>query len=242
MATPPNPRTCPPVAAPAGVWLGLETTGLRGSVAVARADPTGLSEVASRSLPITGRSAQTLAPTIIDLLGARDLKPADLAAIVVAAGPGSFTGLRVGVVTAKTLAYATGAALLAVDSLDALADAAAPPETADAKLWALLDAQRGELFAAPFAASGDRWQRDGENRRLTHEQAEAERQRGAWLIGPPVAKLVDDSLANAAEPNAESVLRVAWRRWRDDPTVTDPFQLTPAYHRPSAAEEKADSA
>ena len=64
-----------------------------------------------------------LMPAIDFLMNSVDLKPADLDRIVVAQGPGSYTGLRVAVATAKTLAYALGIELVGVSSLYALAAA-----------------------------------------------------------------------------------------------------------------------
>src|SRR6201999_4451574 len=96
------------------------------------------------------RSAQTLLPAIGELLRTCGWRPAELELICTTTGPGSFTGLRIGVTTAKTLAYATGAKLIGVNTLAALAAAVQP--TTD-RVWAILDAQRQELFAAVFATN-----------------------------------------------------------------------------------------
>jgi tRNA threonylcarbamoyl adenosine modification protein YeaZ len=69
--------------------------------------------------------------------------------VVVAVGPGSFTGLRIGVTTAKTLAYAVGAEVIGVNTLAVIASQA---PRSDTPLWVVIDAQRGELFAAKFDA------------------------------------------------------------------------------------------
>ena len=67
-------------------------------------------------------------------------------------GPGSFTGLRVGVVCAKTLAYATGARLAAVDTLEAIA-ANSPPDVETVHV--ITDAQRGDLFVGTYRRTAD---------------------------------------------------------------------------------------
>jgi tRNA threonylcarbamoyladenosine biosynthesis protein TsaB len=72
---------------------------------------------------------------------------ADLDRIAVGVGPGSFTGLRIGVATARALAQATGAELAAVSTLRALAEGVPPPERGTLVL-AVIDARRGEVFAA----------------------------------------------------------------------------------------------
>ncbi len=76
------------------------------------------------------------------LLGDAGLTFADVARIGVGVGPGSFTGLRIGVASARALAQATGAELVAVPTLTALAQH-------DGNVLAVLDARRGEAFAAP---------------------------------------------------------------------------------------------
>ncbi|MGT2923830.1 tRNA (adenosine(37)-N6)-threonylcarbamoyltransferase complex dimerization subunit type 1 TsaB [Streptococcus caviae] len=77
--------------------------------------------LASMTLNIKKNHSVSLMPAIDFLLKSADLKPADLDRIVVAEGPGSYTGLRVAVATAKTLAYALAIDLVGVSSLQALA-------------------------------------------------------------------------------------------------------------------------
>ncbi len=97
--------------------LAIETTGLQGSVACA--DKGEL--LACELLRPDQRSAQSLVPAIDKILKSQGWSPTDLNGIAVAIGPGSFTGLRVGVATGKVLAWACGAALYGVDSLEAAA-------------------------------------------------------------------------------------------------------------------------
>jgi tRNA threonylcarbamoyladenosine biosynthesis protein TsaB len=85
------------------------------------------------------------------------VSPADLHAIAIGAGPGSFTGLRIGMATAKGIAFAAGRPLWAVSSLAALAEDARQeladgprPAQADSVICAALDARRGEVFAGCF--------------------------------------------------------------------------------------------
>lgn len=77
--------------------------------------------------------------------------PGDVERIGVGVGPGSFTGLRIGVATARGLAASAGADLVAVSTLDALAAGAAAH---DGPVLAVLDARRGEAFAATYTAGG----------------------------------------------------------------------------------------
>jgi tRNA threonylcarbamoyladenosine biosynthesis protein TsaB len=72
----------------------------------------------------------------------------DVERIGVGVGPGTFTGLRIGVATARALAQATGAQLAAVSTLEALATAAADAQPSAHRVLAVLDARRGEAFVA----------------------------------------------------------------------------------------------
>lgn len=227
--------------ATAGPWLAIETAGLYGSLAAGEVTEVGCHLLERVDLRTDARSAQTLAPAIDDLLKRLGWAPTDLACVAVAIGPGSFTGLRVGIVTAKTLAYATGAAILGVDTLDALAEAATPPGQPDAGLWTVLDAQRQELFAAHYvpnkAADDGRWRRDEPTKRMTREALAACARPSDRVVGPIAESLQIKAECVDGNPTAEAVLRVAHRRWLEGASDSV-FALAPQYHRLSAAEEK----
>src|SRR5438132_10647915 len=97
--------------------LILETSGRVGQVALAR----GPRLLELRRLDETRRHARDLAPAVADLLDKQHWTPRAIQAVLVDRGPGSYTGLRVGIISAKTFAYATGCALLAVDAFAAIA-------------------------------------------------------------------------------------------------------------------------
>ena len=129
-----------------------------------------------------------LAPALQQLLAEADWSPKSVELVAVAVGPGSFTGLRIGVTTAKTFAYAVGAEVIGVNTLDALA-AQAPPSAAP--LWTMLDAQRQELFAAKFIVDARRStctrSRDVHHRRKTHGLPNL--QPGDRVTGPALSRL-----------------------------------------------------
>lgn len=95
-----------------------------------------------------------------ELLAEAGLRWVDVGRIGVGVGPGTFTGLRIGVATARALAQSTGAELVAVSTLHALAAGAleaapsADRRTARSAVLAVIDARRGEAFAAGWDASG----------------------------------------------------------------------------------------
>ena len=94
--------------------------------------------VAESTVTVKKNHSISLMPTIDFLVAQAGWQPADLERIVVAQGPGSYTGLRVAVATAKTLAYALGIDLVGVSSLQAL--------TADGIVIPIMDARRNNVY------------------------------------------------------------------------------------------------
>jgi tRNA threonylcarbamoyladenosine biosynthesis protein TsaB len=93
----------------------------------------------------TRRHGRDLVPSIRDLLAAASTRVNELELIAVGLGPGSYTGLRIGLTAAKVLAYASGAVLVGFDSLEA----AAEDTPSDAlHVVAVADAQRGDVYTA----------------------------------------------------------------------------------------------
>lgn len=125
-------------------WLlALESASERASVALLRdGEP-----VARGDLPPGRPASEALLPAVLAILADVGLAPAALAAIAVSIGPGSFTGLRVGVATAKGLAFGVEQRVVAVPTLAALAARGAALSPAP-QVVATLDARRGELYAA----------------------------------------------------------------------------------------------
>jgi tRNA threonylcarbamoyladenosine biosynthesis protein TsaB len=129
--------------------LVLETSHKVGVVALA----SGEAIVAERRLDEARRHARDLAPAIQELLQTQGWRARDLDAVIVSRGPGSYTGLRVGIMSAKTLAYAVGCPLIAVNTFDAIAArgfASARPQAAN--LDVIADAQQSNVYAQRFGA------------------------------------------------------------------------------------------
>ncbi len=93
------------------------------------------------------RHGRDLIPCVAAILAEAGLNVGQVDVLGVGLGPGSYTGLRVGVMAAKTLAYVTGAAVVGLDSLEAVARNA-PPEAL--RISVIGDAQRGDLYVADF--------------------------------------------------------------------------------------------
>lgn len=101
--------------------------------------------------------AEQLLPLVRRVLAAGGAKPRDLASIVVGVGPGPFTGLRVGVAAAITMAEALGLSVRGVCSLDVVAiDWAGRPDRPDTEFVVVTDARRKEVYWARYAADGTR--------------------------------------------------------------------------------------
>ena len=128
--------------------LALETTDAQGSVALC----VGGEILTTRRLETERRSAQTLAPTIRETLAEFGWAPGDVDAVAVAVGPGSFTGLRVGVATAKMFAWAVGAKIVGVDALEAIASEIGrlPNGETSGTVSVGIDAQRGDAAVRRF--------------------------------------------------------------------------------------------
>lgn len=129
------------------IRVAIETSTPLGSVAVARDDRL-LAEVATG---VQSRHAETVLPALETALGLARLERTAIEEVVVGAGPGSFTGVRVAGATGKGLAAALGVPFVAWSSLLAVAAAV----VADRPVCALFDARRGEVYAGCWRLPDD---------------------------------------------------------------------------------------
>lgn len=211
--------------------LLLETSGRRGIVALARGEC-----VAGRRILDEGRrNARDLAPAVADLLGEQDWSARQLDAVVVSRGPGSYTGLRVGIVSAKALAYATGCALIAIDTFAAIARQA-PGECT--RLDVVADAQQQNVYVQSFAGA----EPVTELTILPFSDWLNHRDGSAWVSGPGLLKWEGRIPAEVLrvpvdrrEPAIESLLALGLERLRAG-SRDDVFALEPLYLRASSAE------
>ena len=154
--------------------LGLDTSTSTAGIALVTEDRV----VAEARHDTSGRGADLLV-TIDSLCRAASVAPTDLEAIAIGAGPGSFTGLRIGMATAKGIAFAANRPLWAVSSLAALAEDAwqemlrhGTEDQTSPLIGAALDARRGEIFAG--------WFRNGVA--LAPERVLAPQELARWLV------------------------------------------------------------
>lgn len=186
--------------------------------------------VREEALPDDRRASEELLPAVARSLEAAGTTLSACDRIAVCAGPGSFTGLRVGLASAWALGRAAGIPVEAVPTLEALAETLRPEGAR--RVAAVLDAGRGEVVLAVFALEGDRARPEGPTVRLSVEEARAR------VAGLPTAALPPDLLfpggvAPATSPSRALALAVS-RAPGEEPRS----RLEGIYSRPSAAEEK----
>src|SRR5207248_10249793 len=124
--------------------LAVDTSGRQGGVALARGNGDKLEIIESTSIA-RGTFSAELIPQISDLLRRHQFAQQQLQGLVAVTGPGSFTGLRVGLTAVKALAEVLRIPIAMVTSLELLLEAAG----AESGVMAVLDAGRGEVYAAP---------------------------------------------------------------------------------------------
>ena len=232
------------------VILAVDTSGMCGTIALRR-DGQLIAECELEQSK--RRHAQTLVTQIHDLLQSHQLAPIDIGVVAVSHGPGSFTGLRVGIVFAKTFAYVTGCSIVAVDTLQAVAAAVTVDGFSEiTSLHVVSDAQRKQLFVSPFLRDSDGWWNpagpinivDCEAWCVAAAHSSAPR---FAVTGPGLVKVADDLSSSVQRlpeelwtPRAAQVALIG-ERLATKNEIADPFELEPFYLRKSSAEEKREA-
>ncbi len=217
--------------------VGIETSGATGSVAVVDYD----GQEAERSF----RGHLTHARELIAVLDALTKEVGagrdELALVSVSQGPGSYTGIRVGVTAAKCLAWALGTEAAGVMSLDVIARGVAP-QGSPARLHVVVDAKRGVVYHAAYSPDAETWRREGAPAVLPPETVVKLVSPGEILVGDGIA-LIDAPLSGVqvlaeAEgvPRAAHVARMGIERMLAGRTVA-PGELLPIYMRAPEAVE-----
>ena len=219
--------------------LAIETSGRLGSVALA----DGPRVLVEEQFPHGLKHAAEIIPMIDRLCRAQGWSPRDLQVVYVSTGPGSFTGLRVGVTLAKTLALATGVKIVAVPTVRVLLENA----PADARnVIIVLDAKRDQIFTARFERAEGDW--------IERQPAHLGSLAAMLDQSPRPVHLLGEGIPYHRKfiPDDPAVLITSEETWRARAAAvaqigaamagqgqfTDPYRLTPLYIRKPEAEEK----
>ena len=224
--------------------LAIETSARTGSLAAVE-DGRVLAE---DQFPHGLKHAAEIIPRLDALCRGQGWSPRDVGEVYVSVGPGSFTGLRIGITLAKTLGFATGARLVAVPTVRVLARNA-PPEARHLVL--VLEAKRDQIYTARFGRTGAQgpW--------VEAEPAHLDSLSAALARSPRPVHLLGEGIPYHQKfipPDDADVIQTPPELWRPRAAAvaeegapmaaagrfTDPQQLLPIYIRRPEAEEKAD--
>jgi len=216
--------------------LVTDTSGKNGSVALARAGEAVDDDVhIIESVPLTGGtfSAQ-LVPQLADLLSRHGFSKTQIDAFIVVSGPGSFTGLRVGLAAIKALAEILAKPIVAVSLLEVLASGGG----GSGKVMSGIDAGRGEVYAGEyeFADGATRLIRE----KLLSKEEFLESARGGHVVTADQkiadqARAVGLAVVPVGTINPKMIGRLGWRKLQAGETI-DPAQLDANYIRRTDAE------
>jgi len=228
------------------IVLGIETSSDVGSVAVC--DDGAV--LAAHVFPPGPRHARNIMPAVDDVLGRAGLGKYQVDAVAVSEGPGSFTGLRIGIACAKALAFALGWRCVGVPSLEVLVQNVSAAEArAHAIACPVRDARRDRVYGTIFRWEEGRW-RDTTGVLLEPPAALAARlPRDAIVFGSGVGAYPELFPATrfAVGPaaletgRAEATARLGRERIRAG-AAADPLVLVPRYYRLTEAEEQLNAA
>ena len=190
-----------------GILLGMDTCGAVGSIALARLQNGSLELLGEKEIA-GGELSVALVQGIADLLVSSGIRVHDLAGIVAVAGPGSFTGIRVGLAAVKGLAEAVNLPVVTLSRLALLADSAQAP-------CAVLDAHRGQFYCGMYG--------DGNAREMLLTAGEINSMGGLTgrvaVCEETVAQLLEElygepELIRVPPPRAAAALRFSLSKWR----------------------------
>lgn len=216
--------------------LAADTSGKQGSIALAECG-TGESRAGVEVIEVVplagGTFSAQLVPQIAALLEKHGLRKSDLGGFAVVSGPGSFTGLRVGLAAIKALAEILNKPIAAVSLLEALASSG----VARGPVLAALDAGRGDVYAGDYEIGTE--VNPHRERLLSREEFVAEAA-GKAVVTPDamlaeIARTAGIPVERIEYPNSGVVARLGWERLRRGETVS-PEELEANYLRHSDAE------
>ena len=223
--------------------LAIDTSGKQGSIALARAgEPTadgGDFEIIEIAPLVGGTFSAQLIPQIAELLSSNGFMKTAIGAFAVVSGPGSFTGLRIGLAAVKALAEVLSKPIAAVSLLEVCVFASG----AQGKVMSALDAGRTEVYVGEYEIPAHTTQvlREQVPRESILSRSEFLAQAKGWTVVTPDSVLAEAAGAAGltvsvlAPISAADVARLGWRKIQSSETV-GPEQLEANYIRRTDAE------
>lgn len=230
--------------------LAIDTSGRQGSAAICGPENQTFTHTFSGPM----RHSAELFPAIESLLRKANASTQEIGLVCIAAGPGSFTGLRIAVSLAKMMALCSGTRIAAVNTLDASSlNADAACEKTKAKIQrtgVILDAKRGQFFAGIYRKQPHGWVSEATNLLITAEdllrQFAGPDQNRLFLLGEGLLyykdRFADENVeivdAEFWSCRAENVLKLGLQM-AGEGKLADPATLVPFYVQKPDAKEKA---
>ena len=223
--------------------LGIDTSSMAASVAVIEDNKL----ICEYTINTKKTHSQKLMPMIENMLGLSDLNVREIDAIAVCEGPGSFTGLRIGMATAKAIAHVNDIPVIGVNSLEALA---ANMNLCDKKICSILDAQRNQVYTGRYQYEGTKLVEIKEIgiQQIDELLEELAQSKEEWiLVGEAVYKYEDKirEISNIEIPAASnnvtkagSLCSVAKVKFDEGKDIFNCYTVNPLYIRKSQAEEQ----
>jgi tRNA threonylcarbamoyladenosine biosynthesis protein TsaB len=213
--------------------LGIDTSGRNGSVAFCRGDAFGC-DVLGMTFLEGGTYSARLVPCIAGVLQQAGLSKADVEAVAVVDGPGSFTGLRVGLSTAKALCEVLHKPLATVSMLEALALANGSDGES---VTAVLDAGRGEVYVGDYLVKDKRAELRSESVSKMNEVVVrlAESEHPVITTLPALVEKGNSHIALVKPLRADTIAKIGLRKLMAG-EAADPATLDANYIRRSDAE------
>lgn len=214
------------------VHLLIETSGRGGFVGLARNGNV----VHTAALDESRRHARDLAESVRRILATENLQPKDITGVFVSIGPGSYTGLRVGLASAKAFAYAVGCPLVAVPTFHAIVENMVCGYDA---VHVIADALQGQVYLQTFESVLDEW-KSSEPLRIANVR---DLQLTHSITGPGVTvydAILPANLDRVEESRRSPTIEGLWHAGKNLKPLTreEMFAVEPLYLRGSSAEEK----
>jgi tRNA threonylcarbamoyladenosine biosynthesis protein TsaB len=214
------------------ILLATDTSGQHGTIALARCGPGAACDVVETAPLEGGTFSAQLVPQIAALLAKHGFSKVDIGGFAVVPGPGSFTGVRVGLAAIKALAEVLGKPIAAVSLLEAVAISGGSP----GRVTAVLDAGRGEVYAGEYDVYGN-------DARLLQERLLTRAELLEVATGSTIVT-VDSNLADVARqaglpvdeiqlPGSDVIARLGWQKIQAGKIVS-PEELEANYLRSSS--------